>query len=182
VTLVFTGTRPLRAGLEAESVYEEPKIEYRAAEPYVGTAETVTMEEVGPAIGRGLPALFGWLQASGLAPTGAPFVRYLHVDMPTELTIEVAVPVHGEPPADDRRRPGLLPAGRYVTLVHVGPYDGLVAANAEVQRWAGQRGIAWAMDEGGQWGGRVERYLTDPSQQPDSSQWRTEIAYLIGDD
>jgi effector-binding domain-containing protein len=163
-------------------VYEEPKIEYRAAEPYVAIAETVTMGELGPAIARGFPALLGSLQTSGLAPTGAPFVRYLHVDMPAELSIEVAVPVHDAPPADDRRCQGLLPAGRYVTLVHVGTYDGLVGANTALQQWARQRDIAWAIDEGGRWGGRVERYLTDPSQQPDSSQWQTEIAYLIADD
>jgi effector-binding domain-containing protein len=75
----------------------------------------------------------------------------------------------------------VLPAGDYVTLLHVGPYDGLVQANAALQQWASQRHVRWAMD-GETWLGRIERYLTDPSQEPDPSKLETELAYLTASD
>jgi effector-binding domain-containing protein len=160
---------------------EQPKIEYRAAQPYVALAETVTMAEFAPAIDRGFAELFGWLQANGLPPAGPPFIRYLQVDMPVGLTVELAVPIDGEPPADERVRPGLLAAGNYAVLVHGGPYDELVQANAALQQWGRERDIVWAMADDGRWLGRVEHYITDPSQQPDPSKWQTEVAYLIAD-
>jgi effector-binding domain-containing protein len=101
--------------------------------------------------------------------------------MPSELSIELGVPIDGEAPVDERVHQGLLPAGRYAVLVHIGPYDGLVGANGALQQWARARDIVWAMDDGGRWRARVENYLTDPSQEPDASKWQTELAYLIAD-
>jgi effector-binding domain-containing protein len=101
--------------------------------------------------------------------------------MGRELEVEFGVPVETETIADTRVRAEILPAGRYVTLLHVGPYDGLVAANAALQRWARDRGITWDMDEGVVWRARVEHYLTNPVEQPDSSRWETELAYLTAD-
>lgn len=157
----------------------QPRIEQRDAMPYAAIPLTVTMNTLASAVDQGFPELFSWLSARSLAPAGAPFIRYLTVDMDGEMTIELAVPVVGQaPPGDERVRPGMLPAGRYVTLMHAGPYDGLVQANATVQSWAREQGLRWAMDTDSTWRGRIETYLTDPSQQPDPSQWQTEIAYL----
>jgi effector-binding domain-containing protein len=167
--------------MEATPLPEQPKIEDRPARPYVAVAETVSMQQLPAAVDRGFPEVFGWLQANRLQPAGAPFIRYVHVDMPSELSIELGVPIDGEAPVDERVQQGLLPAGRYAVLVHIGPYDGLVGANAALQQWARARDIVWAMDDGGRWRARVENYLTDPSQEPDASKWQTELAYLIAD-
>jgi effector-binding domain-containing protein len=98
---------------------------------------------------------------------------------PNEIKIELAIPVDADPPSDEHVRAGVLPAGRYVTLLHVGPYDGLIGANGALHQWANEHSIARRMESDSIWGGRVERYLTDPSQQPDPSTWQTELAYLI---
>ncbi len=160
---------------------EQPQIEHRDAQPYVGVRVTVGMPDLAGAIDRGYPELFGWLAAHSLVPAVPPFIRYLTVDMATEMTLDLAVPVNGRPHPNGLVRPGGLPAGRYVTWLHVGPYHGLVQANATLQQWAKERGLRWARD-GSIWLGRVERYLTDPSQEPDPSTWQTELAYLIVDD
>jgi hypothetical protein len=34
---------------------------------------------------------------------------------------------------------------------------------------------------GPRWSGRIERYLTDPSTEPDMRQWKTELAFLADD-
>ena len=76
------------------------------------------------------------------------------------------------------------PGGRYVVLRHVGPYDGLVASNAALQRWAQQQGVgldSWDTAEGTAWRGRVEHYLTNPAAEPDPAKWETDVAYLASE-
>jgi DNA gyrase inhibitor GyrI len=83
-----------------------------------------------------------------------------------------------------RVRSGVLPGGRYVVLRHVGPYDGLVASNAALQRWAQQQGVgldSWDTAEGTAWRGRVEHYLTNPAAEPDPAKWETDVAYLASE-
>jgi effector-binding domain-containing protein len=160
---------------------EQPQIEQRDRQPYVAIPATVKMQDLAAAIDVGYRDLFAWLAAHSLPPAGPPFIRYLTVNMDAELTLELAVPVDGSAPADGPVRPGVLPAGDYVTLLHVGPYDGLVQANAALQQWASERDVRWAMD-GETWLGRIERYLTDPSQEPDPSKFQTELAYLTATD
>jgi RNA polymerase sigma-70 factor, ECF subfamily len=139
----------------------EPQIEERPEQPYAGIRETVTMETLPSAVDRGFPELFGRLAERGAQPAGAPFIRYLRVA--SELEIDLGLPV-----ADGER---VLPAGRWLVALHVGPFSGLRAAHGELQEWARQRGIAWSEF--------CERYVTDPREEPDSSRWETELAYLI---
>ncbi len=156
----------------------QPRIELRAALSYIAIPLSVTMSTLANAVNRGFPELFGWLSARSIPPAGAPFVRYLTIDMDGELDIELAAPVSGQTPPDEHLRPGVLPAGRYVTLLHVGPYDELVQANAALDKWGRDSSLRWAMDDGSIWRGRIETHLTDPAEQPDPSRWQTEIAYL----
>ena len=74
------------------------------------------------AVDPAFPELFGWLRRHGVTPAGPPFIRTHEVDAYGEpLELEVAVPVAGEVPADERVRHDALPAGRYLTKLHVGP-------------------------------------------------------------
>jgi effector-binding domain-containing protein len=156
----------------------QPQIEHRSEQPYVAIAATVTMDELGPTVDRLFPQLFGWLEARGIEPAGAPFIRYLRIDMDGDLEIELAAPISAGVDAEAPVRVDVLPSGRYVTLLYRGPYSGLVSANAALQDWAWERGIGWRMSAGSRWDGRIERYLTDPSREPDPARWETELAYL----
>lgn len=161
---------------------QDPQIQERPAQHYAAIPVTVTMDSLAAAIDEGFPQLFGWLAGQGLAPAGPPFVRYLIIDMAGELRIDLAVPVAAPVTASGRVQPGTLPAGRYVVLRHTGHYDGLVASNAALQRWAGECGIAFDTEDtadGLVWCGRAEHYLTDPRQEPDPAKWETDVAYLI---
>ena len=146
----------------------EPQIAQRAAQAYAGLPLTVTMDSFPAAIDAGFPELFGTLGQQGIAPAGPPLIRYHVIDMEGEMEVELGVPVAGEFTGAGRVRPGVVPGGRYVTLLHTGPYDGLMAANAALQDWAAQQGITLASSpDHRSWPGRVEYYLTDPSAEPD---------------
>jgi effector-binding domain-containing protein len=163
----------------------QPRIQERAAQPYLAIPLTVTMEGgFGEEVESGFSELFGWLEEHGVAPAGAPFIRFLVIDMEGELEIELAVPVTEGVPGEGRFRADVLSAGRYGTLLHVGSYDDLVASNATLQEWAEEQGIvwdSWDTDLGSAWRGRIEHHLTDPKVEPDPSKREVEVAYLIAE-
>lgn len=161
-----------------------PRIVERAEQPYVAIISNVTMPEIGRTARTLLPEVFGWLRLHGIAPGGAPFFRYNVIDMDRQLEIEFGVPTDGIIPTDERVRPGSLPAGRYASLVHRGPYDGLYEANAVLIGWAKERGIRFDVQKtaaGDKFGCRLEIYLTDPQREPDPANWETEVAIRVAD-
>ena len=113
-------------------------------------------------VDRGFPRLFGRLAELGVAPAGAPFIRYLR--MGEELELELGVPV----PAGSAAEDGALPAERVAVLRHIGPFSGLREAGESLERWVAEQDEQAA---GPFW----EAYVTDPSSEPDSSKWITEI-------
>jgi effector-binding domain-containing protein len=160
-----------------------PEITQRAAQPYAGISAWVTMEAVGSVADR-IPEIFGWLGARGIAPAGPPFFRYHVVDMERQLLVEAGVPVVSPIAEDGDIRGGILPAGRFAAMTHTGAPETLMAATAVLLDWAKARGLAWDVsqtDTGERWGCRLESYLTDPAQQPDTSKWQTELAFRLAD-
>jgi effector-binding domain-containing protein len=165
-------------------VSQEPKIAERAAQHYAAIQATVPMGGISGAVDDAFPELFGWLVGAGTAPAGPPFIRYLVIDMEALLQLEFGVPVAAPVTGGGRIKPGILPAGRYAVLRHTGSYDGLVDANAALQRWAHDHGLEFEMKdtpEGSAWASRFEQYITDPSKEPDPSTWETDVAYLLRD-
>ncbi|WP_042395365.1 GyrI-like domain-containing protein [Streptacidiphilus carbonis] len=157
----------------------------RAAQPYAGVRAVVAMESVDTVAHR-IPEVIGRLAALGVAPAGAPFLKYDVIDMERGLEVEAGVPVAG--PAAEGEGDlffGVLPGGRYALHTHVGGFDGLVGATALLLERAAAAGLRWDMvptEAGDRWGCRIESYLTDPRTQPDSSKWETELAFRLADD
>lgn len=160
-----------------------PQIVTRAEQPYMAIGERVTMAEIG-GLGTRIGEVFAWLGAHRLVPAGAPFFRYNVIDMMRELEIDVGVPVAGAVDGDGRVVSGVVPAGRYATLTHVGSPGELVGATKTLLDWADAQGLRWDMspgDNGERWGSRLEIYLTDPGQEPDISKWQTQLAFRLAD-
>ncbi|HYM58994.1 MAG TPA: GyrI-like domain-containing protein [Solirubrobacteraceae bacterium] len=170
-------------------VQHEPQVQKRVEQPYVAIRRQVT-DGVPAAVDSAFPELFGWLGEHGVKPSGPPFIRFLEVDAQGEpLELEVAVPVVGGVEGDERVLAEVLPAGRYVTFLHAGPYRSttepdLAAARAMVQDWAVQQGIPWDRwdtDRGSAFRCYVEHYHVGPVEETDYSKWETELAYLVSE-
>jgi GyrI-like small molecule binding domain len=166
----------------------QPLVERREAQPYAAIPCAADDEpSFRAAVDQAFPQLFRSLGERAIEPTGPPFIRYLVVDEDGQpRQFEVAVPIAEPAPGGGRVTSGELPAGNYVTLLHVGPYTheleaDLGDARAALLAWAAREGIALdcrRRDGGTAFAGCVERYLTDARAEPDWSQWRTELAYL----
>jgi effector-binding domain-containing protein len=160
-----------------------PEIVTRTEQPYVAIRARVAMSEL-PALGARLGEVFGWLGARGLAPAGPPFFKYNVIDMASELEMEAGVPVAAAVDSDGHVVSGVLPAGRYATLTHLGHPSELVEVTETLQDWAAAQGLTWDMlpgPDGDRWGCRLEIYLTDPAQEPDMSKWETQLAFRLAD-
>jgi GyrI-like small molecule binding domain len=160
-----------------------PEITQRAAVPYAGVSAWVTMDAVGSVADR-IPEIFGSLGARGIAPAGPPFFRYHVIDMDRQLLVEAGIPVAAAAPDDGDVRGGTLPSGRFAVMTHTGGPETLVAATSALLDWGNARGLAFDVsqtDAGEKWGCRLESYLTNPAEQPDTSRWQTELAFRLAD-
>jgi effector-binding domain-containing protein len=141
------------------------------------------MAEIGAFAVR-TPEVYAWLGARGLPPAGPPFLKYNVIDMTRELEIDNGVPVAALVDGDGEMISGVLPAGRYATLTHVGHPSELVQATKALLDWAAGPGLAWDMSpdgNGDRWASRLEIYLTDPREEPDMSKWVTQLAFRLAD-
>ncbi|WP_328378245.1 GyrI-like domain-containing protein [Streptomyces sp. NBC_01020] len=167
----------------------------RAAQPYAAIRETVTMDTF-PVIADRLAEVFGRLAERGIEPAGPPFFRYDVIDIERGMEVEAGVPV-AEPlgaafDADVNEADanagevftGTLPAGRYLTVTHIGHPDELLGVTAGLLEYAAARGMEWDMEKADvveEWGCRLEIYKTDPREEPDMSKWEMELAFRLAD-
>lgn len=162
-----------------------PEVVTRAEQPYMAIRGHVSMAEIGPFAGR-TGEVFAWLGARGLAPTGPPFLKYNVIDMARLLEIETGVPVAApvDSGGDGELVAGVLPAGRYATVTHVGHPSELLGVTKALRDWAAEQGLTWDMSldvDGERWASRLEILLTDPRQEPDMSKWVTQLAFRLAD-
>jgi effector-binding domain-containing protein len=163
----------------------EPKLEDRNAQHYMGIRTQVPMKEMGKGV---IPQLLGevfvWLEKQGVVPVGAPFIRFHVINMQAGMDIEMGWPVQSPLSGNDRVRVGVLPAGRYASLVYTGLRNGF-KGNKVLVDWAAEKGLVWdRWDEanGDAFGARFESYLTDPKDEPNQAKWEIEVAIRLADD
>ena len=161
-----------------------PEIVTRPEQPYAAIRVRVSMADLAAVVPPLNQEVFAWLGKQGTPPAGAPFWKYNVIDMAGKLEIEAGVPVAAAVAGDDRVISGVLPAGRYATLTHVGHPSELVAATGALLDWGAEQGLTWDMspsENGDRWGARLEFYLTDPAEEPDMSKWQTQLAFRLAD-
>jgi effector-binding domain-containing protein len=159
-----------------------PKLEARPDQHYVGIRTKVPMSTFKKIIPQFLDELFAWLETRGVEPAGAPFMRYHVINMAGNMDVELGVPVATVVQGDGRVTPGVIPAGRYATLVYSGVTG--IRGNKALLDWAAKNNITWDRwnDENGDaFGARVEYFLTDPAVEPDRKKWKTEVAIRLAD-
>jgi len=121
-------------------------------------------------IGRSFGEIFGHLQGQGIDPSGEPFVIY-HEFSPTDVDVEVCVPVTREVAPSGAITLRLLPGATMARTLHVGPYEDLADAYAALTHWIGQQGLEAV-------GPVRERYLDAPGDVPPTA-YRTIIEMPI---
>jgi effector-binding domain-containing protein len=164
------------------TIVGEPKIDYRAEKPYMGIRTQTPMKGMFKVVDKLFKELSAWLKQQRLEPAGPPFLRYHVIDMAGNMNIEVGFPVETALPDGERMKAGVLPAGRYASLVYIG--HGLTGNKALIE-WARANGLAWDRwndPNGDAFRSRYETYLTDPVIEPRKTKWEVEVAIKLRDD
>ena len=84
----------------------------------------------------------------------------------------VYLPVRDSPALDGTGARWELPAGRFAVALHAGPHRDVDRTYAALGTYAGAHGRDGA-------GPVRERYLADPLDTPDTTQWRTEVCWPL---
>ena len=132
----------------------------------------VPSEKIAEKLGDVLPAVFNYAVNNALGP-GLPFARYHEfgsgtIDAEAGLSIETPDEGEGDICATE------LPGGSTAVTMHMGPYELLKDTHASLIAWAEKHG---RKPKGGHW----EVYITDPVEEPDSTQWKTKIYQPLAD-
>ena len=162
-----------------------PSIRVLEEQVYACDARTTPLSGLAEAVGAGFATVSDRIRGRNMQVTGAPFVRYRRIDMAGTLDIETGIPVVAAGQATAGPGFGRIPGGRYGCLIHPGPHDGMISANAALIAWGAENGIAWAMrptPTGDVFDCRLEIYHTGPADRADPTAWETEIAIRIADE
>jgi hypothetical protein len=104
--------------------------------------------------------------------------------MARQLEVEAGVPIAAPVDGHGEVISGILPAGCYATVTHVGHPSELMGVTKSLLDWAAGQGLTWDMShgsDGDRWGSRLESHLTDPREEPDMRKWVTQLAFRLAD-
>ena len=143
-----------------------------AAQPAMVVRRTVDVMRMGEAFADIFPRVAQHIMGSGAQPVGMPFARYFHMDG-THCQLAAGMPVASALADSGDIEAHELPAGRALTALHVGPYEGVGTVWQQV--WARARELGSAAQFGG-W----DIYANDPGEVPEEK-LETRIYLPLGD-
>jgi effector-binding domain-containing protein len=157
-----------------------PRFEIRQPQSYAAIRLKTRRENLAVEAPKLIGEVAKWLAKNRVAPGGPPLIRYLSIGNDETVDVEIGIGT-SEPAGGGKIHVGTLPRGKYLTLIHTGPYDRLVNTTAALLEWAKANDVTWDFHvgpSGTTWKARVEHYLTDPEEQPDPAKWETKLAFL----
>jgi effector-binding domain-containing protein len=159
----------------------KPKIDKRPERTYMGIRTIAPFKGMSKVIDKISKELNTWVAENKIKSSGPPFLRYHVIDMRGSMDISFCVPVRKALPDDGEIKAGVLPAGRYASLIYSG---GGISGNRALIEWVRAQGLdfdRWDTDQGDNFRGRYETYLTDPKVEPRKSRWQIEVAIKLAD-
>ena len=159
----------------------KPKIEKRPKITYTGIRFIAPFKGMSKEIGRIADELNDWVDANKIKTADPPFLRYHVIDMRGYMDISYCVPVKKALPDNGNVKSDSIPAGQYAHLVFSG---GGISGNRALIEWVRAQGLnfdRWDTEQGDNFAGRYETYLTDPKVEPRKSRWKIEVAIKLAD-
>ncbi len=166
----------LKEMLESMPEEEDMEIIMIDAEPaeYYSITDEVPFKDMGADFfGQRYREISEYLGEDMKSMTGAPFAIYHKWDMENEIAIvEVAMPVHSQKTSSDRVKKDTSYSGKALKAVYMGPYEGIEEVHYAMDDYIKENNLEIS---GAPW----EVYVTDPTNEPDTSKWTTEIYYPV---
>ena len=160
-----------------------PKIDIRPDQVYMGIRTIAPFKGMFKVVDQLRKDMNQWVKANSIEITGPPFLRYHVIDMRGEMDITYGVPVAAALPDGGRVTAGILPGGRFASLIYQG--SGLTGNKTLIEWVRSQDDIAfdrWDSERGDNFRCRYEAYLTDPKVEHRKTKWDIEVAIKLADD
>lgn len=138
---------------------------------YISVRDEVELEDVSTQMGQVYSQLMNLIERHDLVMTDMPFAIYHKIDG-NRIDLECGIPVDYGIDPQGGVLSGKMPSRTYAVADHIGSYENLDQTHSFIQRWIPENGLSLA-------GSPMEKYLTDPQQQPDESKWVTVIYYPV---
>ncbi len=108
--------------------------------------------------------------------TGAPMAIYWDWnEAEGTFSADLAIPCSSEKPGNDVVMKGESYSGKVIKTTYMGAYDGTGEAHMALEEYMKANNIPFG-------GPAMEVYVTDPSTEPDTAKWVTEIYYGVAED
>lgn len=140
------------------------------AMPALSIRKTVTADHLPMEIKAAYATIASYLTDLGVTEPGKPFVAYYNMDM-QNLEVEMGYATSQEYPGFGDINAEEVPAGKWVTFVHKGPYKEMGHGYTAATHWMQEHGIHPT-------GVVYEFYLNDPAEVPESD-LMTRVAFLV---
>jgi len=152
----------------------EVRVKEVAAQPIVSIRDIVPMMELVAFFDDAVKELHAYIERVGGRAAGPAFSMWHSPPMgePPVFDIETVQPTAQELPSKGSIRAGTLPRGLLAYTIHEGSYDNMSNAFDAVANWIENSEYEMA-------GPSRDVVLVGSNDVEDSSQWRTEIAWLI---
>ncbi len=146
------------------------KLLEREEQPTLSIRTHASVQDLSKVLGASYGAIGQYLGTLGEFPAGAPFAAYYNMDM-DNLDIEIGFPVSKPLPGEGDIKAGTLPAGKYATCTHMGPYDTIEPAYTALTQWIQEHAYEAT-------GVAYEFYLSDPEETP-PEELQTQILFPL---
>lgn len=159
-----------------------PKIIGRKSQRYVAVRLPVAIpfgQDLDPAFDE----LFAAFSNARVEPIGMEFIKFNLIDMP-RLEIEVGMTTDVALTLSSRMIEGELPAGRFVSLTHTGPYEDLMDVTSMLVGWAKEKGLKWDSSDtpiGEKFACRLEVHDNNPSIEADPRKLQTTLLFKLAE-
>jgi effector-binding domain-containing protein len=141
-----------------------------AAQPVVSIRTRTAVQDLPALLAQTYLTILQCLGQAGGEPAGPPFVVYYNLDM-QDLDMEIGFPVQQPFSSLETVQNSEIPAGRYATTLHIGPYNQMDAAYGALNSWIQQNSFQAT-------GAAYEFYLNDP-REVDPKDLQTRILFPL---
>lgn len=129
-------------------------------------------DELSKTLGTCYGKIFQHMQEHHIQMNGAPYTAYFNMDM-NNLDIEVGLPILNEANSVGDIEFDKIPAGKYVSTIHIGPYEQMESAYTALGEFMSEQGFSSSDVLLA-----YEFYLNDPAE-VSSDQLETRVMFLL---
>lgn len=157
-----------------ESLPDFPDMEVMELEslPAVSITDSATMMQMPEKMGELYSSLMGYISGKRVEMTGPPYCVYHTWDPEGYTVIEAGIPVAEKLAGKAEIKGTMTPGGKVLAALHTGAYEKMEPLYEAMDKYVKINKFEIA---GGPW----EVYLTDPTTEPDTSQWQTMVYFPI---